>query len=173
MTRRVTTAVLAALLCFSAHAASASEVKVPDTDAARASADLIARAKRALSGFVAACATGEDESLRKLTTDDIRIEYALDEPGTFLNVDASSGTVGCGALNGPDGRLENLWILPTNDTSSVFVQYDTGEGRRLALVEMRGDRIARMVSYASAPPALLANAAAATAMPCVRFSERK
>jgi hypothetical protein len=170
MTRLVTTAVFAALLGLSAHAASASDVQVPDTDAARASADLIASAKRALTGFVAACATGEDEWLGKLTTDDVRIEYALEEPGTFLSIDASSG---CGALNGPDGRLENLWILPTNDTSSVFVQYDTGEGRRLALVEMRGDRIARMVSYASAPPALLANAAAATAMPCVRFSERK
>jgi hypothetical protein len=134
-----------------------------------------ASAKRALTGFVAACATGEDESLRKLTTDDIRIEYALDEPGTFLNVDASSGTVGCGALNGPDGRLENLWILPTDDASSVFVQYDTGEGRQLALIEMRNERIARVVNFASAPQALLASAVAAqsTGMPCVRLSERK
>jgi hypothetical protein len=119
--------------------------RTPQTDAARQSVDLLARAEHAIGGYVAACASGELRTLSDVTTKDARIEYALDEPGAFLAVDVE--TADCGAILG----LSNLWILPTGDASSVFVHYDTPAGHQLALVEMRDERIARIVSYSGAP----------------------
>jgi hypothetical protein len=104
---------MSALLALSATAARAAEMPevvvtahVPHTAAARASADLIARAEHALRG------------------------------------------------------VSNLWIFPTGDATSVFVQYEmpaangAAPQRQLALVEMRGERIARMIKFAPMPPAL-------------------
>ena len=153
----VTTAVCYALLSLSANGASASDhrAQVPDTAAARKAADLIASAERAIEGYVAACAKGEASALHSVTTHDVRLEYALDEPGTFLSIDASSIASGCGALLFEEARIANWWILPTDEPTAVFVHYDTLAGRQLALVEMRGERIARIVSYSGVPPVRL------------------
>jgi hypothetical protein len=155
----VTAALCYGLLSLAPQTASASDVpvsashgaRVPDTNAARVSADLIARAERAIDAYVTACAKREAQALIDVTTADVRLEYALEEPGTFFSIDASSINAGCGSLFYGEARLTNWWILPTNETSSVFVQYDTAEGPQLALVEMRGERIARIVSYSGMP----------------------
>jgi hypothetical protein len=159
MKNLISAAVWGALLLNAALASEPAHpvvngAQVPNTEAARQSADLIVRAELALHGFAAACAKGEAQALNRVTTSDVRLEYALDEPGTFLSIDAGSVSASCGELL--DGEFSNVWILPTHDDSSVFVQYETAGGRHLALVEMRGDRIARMVSFTSATPVLLA-----------------
>jgi hypothetical protein len=130
---------------------------VPQTANARKWADLIARTERALGGYVAACATGEGRALRQVTTDDLHIEYTLNEPGTYLTVDGGDAQAGCAAMAGLTSRTSNVWIFPTN-SAVMFVQFDapTAAGapsqRQLALVEMRGERIARIVNFSATPP---------------------
>ena len=130
---------------------------VPQTAAARKWADLIARTERALGGYVAACASGEGRALSRVTTDDLHIEYTLNEPGTYLTVDGSNAPAGCAAMTGLAARTSNVWIFPTN-SAVVFVQFDAPavggapSQRQLALVEMRGERIARIVNFSATPP---------------------
>ena len=63
-------------------------------------------------------------------------------------------------------RVSNLWIYPTNDSNSVFVQYELrdagGDGSRhqLALIELRGRQITRIVDLAGVPATRVASAAA-------------
>lgn len=167
-------AVGAALITLAVSGARASDVveapalkaHAPQTAAARKWADLIARTERALGGYAAACASGEGRALRTVTTDDLHIEYTLGEPGTYLTVDGSNAPVSCAAMVGLASDKSNLWIFPTN-SSVVFVQFDgpaavgAPSQRQLALVEMRGERIARIVNFSApapvAPTTLVAN----------------
>jgi len=63
-------------------------------------------------------------------------------------------------------RVSNLWIYPTNDSSSVFVQYEIRDAggnssqRQLALIELRGQEITRIVDLAGIPATRVASAAA-------------
>jgi len=175
---------LGALLALTVTVAKASDVgeppavsaHVPHTAAARNWADLIARTERALGGYVAACASGKGRALSRVTTDDLRIEYTLREPGSYVGVDGSSSPDNCAAIGGIGARTSNLWIFPTN-ASVVFIQYDapTADGanpqRQLALVEMRGERISRIVNFA-APPTALVNAALAPSLPAPADEEK-
>jgi hypothetical protein len=174
---------LGALLALTVTVAQASDqaeapaikAHVPQTAAARNWADLIARTERALGGYVAACASGEGRGLGRVTTDDLRVDYTLREPGSTLGVDGSSPD-GCAAIGGIEARTSNLWIFPTN-ASVVFIQYDarSADGanpqRRLALVEMRGERISRIVNFA-APPTALVSAALAPSLPAPADDEK-
>jgi hypothetical protein len=134
---------------------AADPVHVPPQSAA--SANLIARADRALRDYVAACSTGDDEAIARIVTSDAMVEYALEEPGTYLAVEAaalSANRSGNGKQTGPGAHISNLWIFPTPDSNTVFVHYTIGsDGRspaelpdseRLALLEMRGDRIVKI-----------------------------
>ncbi len=134
--------------------------QVPSTAAAQTSAKLISRAERAINGFVAACVARDARALGSVTTSQVRVEYALDEPGTYLSMDASSLLAAC-AANNASSRVSNLWIFPTNDANTVFVQYDaqsteSGSRGQLALVEMKGDRIAKMLNFAALPQSFVA-----------------
>jgi len=157
-------AIGAALLTLASGARAADLVDahtikahVPQTENARKWADLIARTERALGGYVAACASGEGQALSRVTTNDLHIEYTLGEPGTYLTVDGSNAPAGCAAMVGLNTRTSNVWIFPTN-SSVVFVQFDAPAAagapsqRQLALVEMRGERIARIVNFSVTPP---------------------
>jgi hypothetical protein len=135
----------------------AIKAHVPQTAAARKWADLIARTERALGGYAAACAAGEGRALSQVTTDDLHVEYTLGEPGTYLTVDGANAPAGCAAMSGLVSRTSNVWIFPTN-SAVVFVQFDgpaaagAPSQRQLALVEMRGERIARIVNFSATPP---------------------
>ena len=158
-------AIGAALLTLIATGARASDVadattikaRVPQTAAARKWSDLIARTERALGGYVNACVSGEGRALSRVTTDDLHIEYTLNEPGTYLTVDGANASAGCAAMAGLLSRTSYVWIFPTN-SAAVFVQFDAPPSagapsqRQLALVEMRGERIARIVNFSAPPP---------------------
>ncbi|MFL6603505.1 MAG: hypothetical protein ACJ8R9_19565 [Steroidobacteraceae bacterium] len=138
------------------------KARVPQTAAARASSALIERVEHAFSDYAATCASGGGRASSRKTTDDLRLEYPLAERGTYVSIDGKDSPANCAAISGVEGHVANLWIFPTNDAESVFVQYDvqTSSGaapqRQLALIEMRGERIARFVSFADQPPALMA-----------------
>jgi SnoaL-like domain len=141
---------------------TAEPTHVPATAQAAASANLIARADRALRDYVAACSTGDEEALARIVTSDAVVEYTLEEPGTYLAVEAAVLSANRWVNTGPIGaraHISKLWIFPTNDSNAVFVHYTIGSdvrspGRRpdsehLALLEMRGDRIFRMRNFSA------------------------
>jgi hypothetical protein len=140
-----------------AHLPAAEPAYVPATPEAAASANLIARADRALRDYVAACSTGDDEGIARIVTRDAMVEYTLEEPGTYLAVEAAAlntNRSGNAKRTRPGAHISNLWIFPTPDSNTVFVHYTTSsdvrsaadhpDSEHLALVEMRGDRIAKI-----------------------------
>lgn len=163
-------ALCTALVSAAAPAKTVETAQVPHTAAAKAAAGLISRAEHAIVGYVAACVSNAAQDLNGVMTEDARIEFALDEPGTYLSIDASSWAAGCAAnvRSGDSPRMSNLWIFPTLDADVVFVQYDVPAPagavleRQLVLLEMRGERIARMVNFTSASTASVTRAASAS-----------
>jgi hypothetical protein len=138
----------------------AEPAHVPATPRAAASANLIDRAERALRDYVAACSTGDDEAIARIVTSDAVVEYALEEPGTYLEVEAATRSVKHSGYAEQTGtHISNLWIFPTIDSNAVFVQYTTSsdvrspaqlpDSEHLALLEMRGDRIAKMRNFSA------------------------
>jgi len=158
MNRSISAVAASVLLTLAASTGFAAEaVQDPAIPQSATSANLIARADRALRDYVAACSTGDAEAFSRIFTNDAVIEYALDEPGTYLAVEAaalSANRVGTPRQTGPDAHISNLQISPTPDSNTVFVYYTTTADVRtpgevpafehLALVEMRGDRIFKM-----------------------------
>jgi len=61
------------------------------------------------------------------------------------------------ALRNSISGLSNVWIFATGDAHSVFVSYTT-DTAHLALVEMQGERIARLRDLNSTSDQLLASA---------------
>jgi len=158
MNRSISAVAASVVLTLTAPAGFASE---PVQDRAiphvAPSADLLARADRALRDYVTASSTGDTEAFGRLFTNDAVVEYALDEPGTYLAVAAaalSANRVSNSQQTGPGAHISSLQIFPTPDSNTVFVHYTTSADVRtpgevppsehLALLEMRGDRIFKM-----------------------------
>ena len=172
------------LLAMTVHTSFAAErTHTPETALATAEANLIARADRALRDYVAACLTGDDEAIARIVTSDAVVEYALEEPGMYLVVQAPALTTnrsGTAKQAGAGASISKLWIFPTNDSNVVFVQYATSSDVRsptqlrnpehLALLEMRGDRISKM-RYFSAEAGTLSTFEA-SAVTCASASSR-
>lgn len=140
---------LVASACGGASAEPARlKAQIPHTQAALNASEFLARAEHAIGGYLEACARGEPQALSTVTTNDLHIEYVLDDADPYLttNVDAE----GCAAI-ARGAQVTNFWLFPTNDASSVFVRYelqtDTGTQAQLALVEMRGERIAMVRNF--------------------------
>jgi hypothetical protein len=161
--------IVSALIARSAEAPAPAAIKatIPQTAAAKSSAELLARAERAFNGFVAACASGDAKEASTVTMRDLQLETQLDEPHGYPRLETRSMTARCRAVGGRGAHVSNLWIYPTNDVTSVFVQYTVklpgnGPQAQLALMEMRGERISRLVTFADPPSRLGVGAAAST-----------
>lgn len=167
---KYSTLVALAVSALACGGASAS----PKTSAAKAAPlpEVVIRANRvtrAVEGYEGAMATHDTSVLPKLFTDDAVVEFVTDTTGSYLAVHADSLLED--AAPGSDRRrphVTNVRVFPTNDKNAVFVQYDivadSGEhseetSGRLALVEMRGDKIEKMVNF-NAPAASLASSSA-------------
>src|SRR5712664_2158285 len=138
------------LLTMTVHTGFAAEpTQVPASPQAATSANLIARADRALRDYVAACSTDDDEVIARIVTSDAMVEYALEEPGTYLAVEAaalSAKRSGNAKQTRPGAHISNLWIFPTPDPNTVFVHYTTSsdvlspaerpDSEHLSLLEM-------------------------------------
>jgi hypothetical protein len=112
----------------------------------------------AIAEFVAACAANDAQRLSDITTPDMRLEYALEDPGTYYGIDVESLVDECSMSAEREAQLSNLHIYPTEDEQVVFVQFQTADLRtpaswksELAIVEMQANRIARIINLA--PPA--------------------
>ena len=77
MNRLIRALAVTALLTMTVQTGFAAElVHPPATPQAAASANLIARADRALRDYVAACSTGNEEAIARILTIDAVVEYA-------------------------------------------------------------------------------------------------
>lgn len=158
-------AMSAALTCAAGFARSAETViRVPETPAARSASGLISRAERAIRRYVDACESAAARDPWDVVTRDARIEYTLDDPGAYLSLEASALFAGCAVTAASTSQPKSLWIYPTGEPDSVFIQYDmpnetagTAPRQRLAEIEMRGERIYRMRNFGTPPETLLAS----------------
>jgi hypothetical protein len=152
--------VVAASAAVCADAPSGSAANVPHTLAATRAADVVARAEHAFTAYVVACSSQDGRDLSVAMTDDATVEYASQTPGAYLTVDGSSlfaEADSAMAHRGGTRHISNVWIFPTNEPNTVFVQYEADRNpasldgvrrqSQLVMLEMRGDRIARMRSF--------------------------
>jgi hypothetical protein len=148
------------LLTNSFTALAADPTTVPAISQSRVNADVISRADHAVRDYVLACSARDGSAIGRAVTSDAVFEFALDEPGSYLSVDATSLRALCAGEESAavsQVRISNVWVFPTGDANSVFVRYTispaatlqsgTAEAEHLALVEMRGDRIAKLRDF--------------------------
>jgi hypothetical protein len=127
------------------------------------------RVTEAVEGYVNAMSTHDVNSLSKVFTEDAMVEFVTDASEARLAVHADSLLDDAApAGEGPRSRVANVRVFPTKDANVVFVQYDivsdaanhTGDtAGRLAMIEMRGERIERMTNF-NGTDAALANSSA-------------
>jgi hypothetical protein len=123
------------------------------------SARLIANVERALSRYAAGCETPEENAIADVFTSFAVIEYASSIAGHFVGSDAIAAERcwAASALTSTGLEESPIWIYPTSEANDVLIQYTvvigTGAAQRkvqdIALVEMAGDRIARIRDYMS------------------------
>jgi hypothetical protein len=122
---------------------------------------LVARVEKALSRYATACIKHDDRALSYVLTGFAIVEYSTAVPGRFVSVDAIAAEKcwAAGLAQRESSSAEPIWIYLTSDSNYVLVQYpvttmNTGVNRvaqDLALIEMDGDRIARVRDYRPAP----------------------
>jgi hypothetical protein len=134
----------------------------PRTASSAKAVQLNTNVRDALTRFIAGCSTHDAQLLDSVTTDDVRIEYSLNAPGTYLSLDAISLADDCGINMESGSHIRTIQIYPTNDENVVFVEFDTTNDssivplkRQLALIEMRGAKIARLLNFSQPANALL------------------
>jgi len=140
----------------------------PSTATSARAVQLNTNVRNALTRFIAGCSSHDAQLLDSVTTDDVRIEYSLSAPGTYLTLDAISLADDCGInMESGGSHIRRMQIYPTNDEDVVFVEFDTTSDsspvplkRQLALVEMRGEKIARLLNFSQPANALLSGRSA-------------
>jgi ketosteroid isomerase-like protein len=151
-----------AVLTFAAQSGVAAEPMQPVAMTVHSvrTAETVGRAERAVTSYISAWVARDAERLSRVMTNDAVVDFALDEPGTYLTVDAAALINDCASCTprmDSGARIANLRVYPTHDPNAVFVQYETisdSAGRtenQLALVELKGERIAHVRNF-SAPP---------------------
>jgi len=154
MNRYIATAAAAlTLLVLSSTRGPAAEVAYhsPGTVAAASANGLLKRGARAIVAYVAGCADRDPKLIDGAMTPDATVEYPTIHAGAYVAVDSSALDQFC--QGGTAGRVNLLWLFPTNESDSLFAEYrvasdepprSDGTSQHLVLVTMRGDKIARL-----------------------------
>jgi hypothetical protein len=167
---RLPKAILIATLMLSMNSISAlaaDSVTASATSLSQVNADVISRADHALRDYLLACSVHDGQAIGRAVTADAVFEYVLEEPGSYLTIDATSLPTHC-ASDERSGesplRISNVRVFPTSDSSAVFVRYTTATtddsqqavehsdpqvlaSEHLVLIELRGDRIAKLRDF--------------------------
>ena len=134
---------------------AADPVTAPAASLSKVNAEVISRADRALRDYLLACSIHDGQAIGKAVTSDAVFEYVLEEPGSYLTIDATSLRAHC-AVEEQTGesplRISNLRVFPTGDSNAVFVSYttaaaDSPTSEHLALIELSGERIAKLRDF--------------------------
>ncbi len=105
--------------------------------------------RRAVNEFVDAYANRDAAGLANTTTGDFEVQYGLNQTGTYMAVDEDALVAswrGAGVNSSARDEHSAIAIFPTADAHVVFVTYRSpgnGGSERIALLELRGDRVAR------------------------------
>jgi hypothetical protein len=150
-------AVLLGCLVTTVYAAHSAEVgfRTPTTAISEQSVELVERVQRAVVTLYNACRLHDQAGVEAILTPDGVVDYRLERMGTYLAADAAGLSATCeeGAADfSSASTLVDLWIFPTADANTVFIQYrsyadQASAGQlsdHLAVVEMRGDRISKL-----------------------------
>ena len=145
-----TLAILVVPAAFSAEAGSAS-----------------ARAERVMRSYVTACLSHDETTLRAVTTPDVLIESGSQGEGAAFTLNQAALVANCASV--PRCwplTLSNLTVASAGEDNKFVARYDLIAAslpmpwrHESVLVEMRGDRIARIADIDEAP-ALTRNSAA-------------
>jgi hypothetical protein len=137
----------AAILAAPAGAADHAGSSVLGT--ARAAASLTSTTRRAVNEFVDAYANRNSAGLAHATTGDFEVQYGLPRTGTYVTIDEDALVASwrdAGVNSSARDEHSRVAIFPTADKNVVFVTYripgDPGS-ERIALLELRGHRVAR------------------------------
>jgi hypothetical protein len=137
----------AAILASPAGAADHANSSVLGT--ARAAASLSRSTRRAVNEFVDAYASRNSAGLAQATTGDFEVQYGLAQTGTYVTVDKDALIASwwdAGVNSSARDEHSTIAIFPTADAHVVFVTYRTpgdAGSERIALLELRGHRVAR------------------------------
>jgi hypothetical protein len=137
----------AAILAAPAGAADLANSSVLGT--ARAAASLSSSTRRAVNEFVDAYTNRNSAGLAQATTGDFEVQYGLAQTGTYVTVDEDALIAfwrDAGVNSSARDEHSTVAIFPTADAHVVFVTYRTpGDvgSERIALLELRGHRVAR------------------------------
>lgn len=146
-------------------AAPAGAVPHADSSAlgtGKSAASLGSATRRSISEFVDAYANRNSTGLARTTTADFEVRFRLAQPGTYVTVDedALAASWRDPGLNSSDEHSK-VAIFPTGDAHVVFVTYripgDAGS-ERIALLELRGDRVARAHDLIAPAPEFIEHA---------------
>jgi hypothetical protein len=122
-----------------------------------AAADHADASQRAVSEFVDAYANRNSTALANATTGDFEVQYGLAQTGTYVAVDEDALVASWrdAKVNSSVRGHSTVAIYPTSDPHVVFVTYripgDAGS-ERIALLELRGDRVARARDFITPAP---------------------
>ena len=154
-----------ALVVFGSTNAFASDQTVMQAHAVQRarSVKLASGARQVFLRFAAACLARDQSGIARAVTDDVAVEYALPDSGMTLTVETAALDSLCSAtaLAGPVDQISDLYIFPTNDPNTMFVQYYTASRldspararstEHLTVVTLRGERISRIRDFTTAP----------------------
>jgi hypothetical protein len=140
---------LSAAIMLAAPAGAADRAVSSVLETTRAAAPLTSTTRRAVNEFVDAYANRNSSGLAQSTTGDFEVQYGLAQPGTYVTVDEAALIASwrdAEANSSARDQHSTVAIFPTADAHVVFVTYripgDAGS-ERIALLELRGHRVAR------------------------------
>jgi hypothetical protein len=162
-------AAISVLAVFSPTYSIADEATVTATPAAEAvdRDAVLHRAREAIQRLETACLDHDQSGIAAAVTQDVIAEYALPEPGEYLALDASALDKHCAVATplAQSKQISNLWVYPTPRADTVFFRYsedthtdsirDARSTQYVGLVEMRGDRIAKIQHTSTSPTELV------------------
>ena len=150
----------AAILTAPAGAADHADSSVMGTTRA-AAASLSSTTRRAVNEFVDAYANRNSAALAHATTGDFEVQYGLAQTGTYVTVDEDALIASwrdAGVNSSARDEHPTIAIFPTADAHVVFVTYRTpgdAGSERIALLELRGHRVARAHDLIAPAPEFL------------------
>jgi hypothetical protein len=134
---------------LTAPASAADHTDSPVLGTTKAAASLSSTTRRAVNEFVDAYTNRNSAGLAHATTGDFEVQYGLAQVGTYVTVDEEALLASwrdAGVNSSAHGQHSRPAIFPTADKNVVFVTYripDDPGSERIALLELRGHRVAR------------------------------
>jgi hypothetical protein len=143
---------------FATSAGAADNAATSALGAGKAAVSISSSTRQAVSEFVDAYANRDGAGLAQTTTADFEVQYGLAQSGTHVTVDADALATywrDAGLNSSVRDGHSTAAIFPTSEANVVFVTYripgDAGSGR-IAVLELRGDRVARAYDLIAPAP---------------------